>query len=716
MNHRARNWSLFVSVGLGVLPFGCAPEGDHLALTEPVPEDPCSSAEITLGNGIQDGDELRAIFDCVNRGGQFDSLVATMDAMQQNKISDGKTTVLDMWADILNEEVANAKDSGVSVNTADLVKSLDDLIALLNEGWLPDVIDLAGQALDNGVVEPVVPLLGKIGEPIVALQNTNQYDAYLNTLVGLLCPGLDANGQCSGNVQQLYRGLGQANAAYGTPDYPLPDGEQTTALLAGLLAPAGDDEATNQSLNQALGRGVARLGSTSFLDNTLGRWVPALYGDNPSTPAQEGYESYDARKSALYGILSLMGSSDVDPDTGKTFQDEMQDMVNALGPLVSNYYVWSPGNTKGQTGKPPSGTCDPKHSGNFSADNPAYYGLDQILRLLKGADVNYDAPGNTACAATLEAALSGLGLAYGTQYYDLELSGTTNIASLLLEIFAQLPEEDVVKATDSASYVASALTAVNSLCHTNILPDDYEALQASVHISAVIGPTLKLMKAVNHAGQIDTLKDLIVGLYDTHALCEMQPWLQQAAVKNGPLVDAVPLSAPLLPGHPYHEVVMVPLLKTLDSMNAATASQLLSPIEEGLAQAGPDVGDLTQGLGKLALAAQKEAAAGKTPALYELGQIMKDLGAYDPNYTAIASVARAVQEQIILTGLLETLAVPDVQTAMTVASGDAESPVQYLSGVVNSGDLLNTLYMLRGLLEEIDNQIKNPSSGDSSGQ
>lgn len=706
-----------LSGALAILP-ACIREGDdRLPVSEPF-VDPCTSPANDLSGGIQEGDDLLAVFECLNRDGQFDAFAPTVEAMAISSTTDGSTTLLDMWVEILKEEVGNLQDGEFSLEVADLVVILDQAQELLNQPWLDTGIYLVGDVLESGAVEPAIPLLGNIASELVRNRARGDYDDILDQLVTLICPATSGDDQCVGDVVQLYSTLMEISGNYDptipdNPAYPLPDGESMANLLSSLLAPAGSDLTTNAYLNAGLGRGVARLGDGDFLLNTLGTYVPALYGDDPLTSELEGYESYNVNRSALYGILNAM----TDPE----YYAQITGMLNELDPLLNKYYVFSL-TSVGSSTSVKQNQCKAatdtewSNASDFAQDNPANYGFPQILRLLKAANVSYTE--NSLCQLTVEAAIPIL-----VDVYNLELSGSTNIATLMLEAFSQLPVDDVIAATDASNLPQGLLDAINSTCGLYVLQDDMEALQKSVHMPAVIEPTLKLLKLVNHAakqgedessgagvGGMETIKDLLVGLYDTQMLCDAQPWLGTVLVPGNPLGEPSDGLTPFLPGGAYHDRLTLPLLRTLARLGGDPAATIVPPLAAGLSISGEPLGGLLTGIGQLGRQATLEANAGQEPALYQLSALMKELAANDPNHQAINGLVAVVDERTLLTGVMETLGNRNVAETLGAQDPDGNAPVAFLSEFVNSGKLSGLLQVARSLLTTLDEAITASSS------
>lgn len=722
----SRPWgSTLAGVGLSmVLLSGCTPEQDARILTEEPPPDPCLDPAVNLSGGITNGDDLVVVFNCLNKDGKLEAYAPVVEAMAEAKISDGQTTVLDMWVTILQAQLAELDPSSLlTLDVADLVALLDQTLETLNAAWVDTGVLLVGDVLASGTVEPAVQVLSPIAGKLLTTPGGSA--SYLRDLSNLLCPSTSSDGRCSGDAQQLYAGLMALSQSYNpndTSEYPLPDGATTARILASLFAPAGDDADANLRLNTGLAKGVARLGNTDFLQVTLGSSVPLLYGDNPTTDApRDGYESGNVNRSALYAILNELR----DPD----YLEALSAMLNELTPLTASYYDFSltaVGNAKAV----PAVTCKTTNKDSWSSvsafveDNPAQFGLAQILRVLKGVNVSYR--DNALCQATLEGALPIF-----VETYGLQLSGTTNIASLLLEIFSQMPIDDVIFATDASNLPQQLLDAsLNSFCGTYIYEDDLEALQKSVHMPEVIEPTLQLLKLVTLAGKraanesqgageggMETVKDLIIGLYDSQMLCDAQPWLAAAITPGTPLADATGGLSSLLPGGKWHDPMLLPLLHVLISLEGDRADKLLTPLADGLAEGltetQPPLAHMLTGLGKFGRQARLDAADGQTPALYQLNSLLQETAALDPNREGLTTLVKALEQQALIDGVLETLATPEVAEALAAIDPEGNAPIGKLSYFVNSGQLQGVLELVRSLLVTLNSAIDQQSSGEA---
>lgn len=725
---RARkSWStslLSVAMWSCVAISGCSPEQDARIPLEAPPPDPCMDPAVNLSGGITTGDDLAAVFACLNKDGKLEAYAPVVEAMRTATISDGKTSVLDMWVNILQDQLADLDPTSLlTLDVADLVALLDQTLETLNASWVDTGVLLVGDLLASGTAEPTVEVFSPITREL--LQVPGGSAAYLRELSNLLCPANSTDGRCTGDTQQVYAGLMALSQSYNpsdTSEYPLPDGATTARILASLFAPAGDDEAANLRLNTGLAKGVARLGNSDFLQVTLGDSVPKLYGDNPTTDApRDGYESGNVNRSALYAILNELR----DPD----FLEALGAMLDELTPLTGSYYDFSLTAT-GNAKPVPVVTCKTttKTSWNsvsaFVEDNPAQFGLAQILRVLKGVNVSYR--DNALCEATLESVLPIF-----VETYGLQLSGTTNIASLLLEIFSQMPIDDVIFATDASNLPQQLLDAsLNSFCGTYIYEDDLEALQKSVHMPEVIEPTLQLLKLVTLAGKraanetqgageggMETVKDLIIGLYDTQMLCDAQPWLAAAITPGTPLADATGGLSSLLPGGTWHDPVLYPLLRVLVSLEGDRADDLLTPLANGLAadltKTEPPLARMLTGLGKFGRQARLDAADGQTPALYQLNALLQETATLDPNREGLTALVKALEQQALIDGVLETLATPEVAEALAATDPDGNAPIGKLSYFVNSGQLQGVLELVRSLLVTLSSAIDQQSSGEA---
>lgn len=706
-------------VGLTLL--SCAAEGDGRVPTDVSYQDPCADPDYNLAGGIEDGDDLMAVFECLNKDGLLDAFAPTVEAMYTSTISDGKTTVLDMWAGILQDELSNLSGSSITLEVSDLVPLLDSTLETLQEPWVDTAVSLVGDVLESGAGEPAMPLLGHIANGMVTTRNAGGFNAVLDNLIDLLCPATSSDDRCVGDVVQLYTQMNAISASYdpGNPDqsgYPLPSGQKLAEYLTALLAPGESDLEFNEALNGGLGRGVANLGQGTFLQDTLGTWVPALYGDDPDTDELEGYESYNANRSALFGILNSLNDDE--------YYSQITGMLNELDPLLNKYYVFSL-TTTGSAANPRTTACNfatktnYSNSTEFAQDNPANYGFAQILRLLKAADRSYR--DSAICQTTISAALPIL-----VDTYHLELSGSTNIATLMLEAFSQMPTDDVIFATDASNLPQTLLEAINSTCGLYVLQDDMEALQKSVHMPEVIEPTLKLLKIINHAarqadneslgagyGGMETVKDLLVGLYDTQMLCEAQPWLGTTLQPGNVLTTGGTGLQDFLPGGPWHDKLTLPLLRTLARMGGTKANVIVGPLATGLKYSGAQLGPLLTALGQLGRQATLEANAGQTPALYELNDLLKQVASFDPNNQAIDGAVAVLDERTLVTGVLETLGNKDVAAALGATDPNGNAPVAYLSHFVNSGELNGLLNMVRDLLSTLSDAIKANSNSNS---
>lgn len=704
--------------------FGCNPEGD---LTMPVGEvqpDPCYAADANLSTGIEDGDDLMAIFECLNRDGQLDAFSPVVEAMYSSTISDGKTTVLTLWAQVLNQEVEKAQSAGLTVEVADLVPLVDSLLETLNEPWLPQALSLGGDVLASGTVEGAIPLLGGITARIVEM-SPEKYDRWTAQLTTLLCPEGGGEGEpCQGDAALVYRALMELSASYDPAQpasYPLPSGEAVADLLAELLGSYGKDVEANKNFNLPLAQGIQRLSASPFLYNTLGQYVPALYGDDLETDELEsGYESMNANQSALYGVLNGMN----DPEL---FQ-QMGDMMDGLGPLLDSYYVWD--NTKtGNAISARAGSCEPASksswsgAGDFEDDNPAHFGFAQFLRLLKALNISYKK--NAFCQTAIEDLVLPL---MGEGY---ELSGSTTIATLLLELSAQMPLNDVIVGTDAlALFSQRGLDALlNNTCGAYLLADDVEALQKTVHMPDVIEPTMKFFKIITHAGKVavdeqagagqggmETVVQLMIDLYDSQLACDARPWLAETLVPGnvlGQQTDTLKAFLPVpgsVPGSSLHDKLVIPLLRVLMELRGNKAQTLLEPVVLGLEGSSDAMANTLTGLGQLGYQARKAAANGETPALYEMNSLLKELSAYDPNYLALGSVKAVVEEEILLRAFLETLGSRPVAEALGMQGVEGEAPVATLAAFVQDGRLESILGMIRELLTQLQSTLENQSS------
>ncbi len=694
MNRRTGVWRGAVLLSLWLIQGGCSPDGDVLIPGEEKP-DPCFDADTDVLNGIQSGSELADVFYCMNSTGELDPYMPVIMAMETSLISDGQRTVLDMWVDIFNEKLLQLSESDATLNTSDLQSVLDQVIAALEEAWLPDAVDLLGDLLESGAVEPIIPVMGSIAEELVQLQDptveTDAFDVYVDQMVQMLCPDLEQHDQCVGDVQQLYRSTTDMLKLYGQEGYAFPSGELIAELLAGLFATQGSYYADNLETNESLGRGIARLGEGTFLMETTGTMVPALYGDDPATSELEGYDSFNANESALYGIMTLMA----DPE----YFEAMKLTLNSLGPLVDKYYKWNP-IAPGKSQEVKNGICEAGDGETFLERNPAYHGFDQVIRILKSSDVDYTA--YPECQAYLETAISAAGVYF-------ELSGSTNLGTIVMEIFSQLPPEAVTLGVDALSISEDLVLEFNDFCGTEIILDDYEALQAFVHMPEVLDPMLLLLEVVTHAdrpgtggyGGMDTMKDMLVALYDTHLLCEAQPWLAAALQAGNPLPDFMDEIKPILPGQPYHDTITVPLMRVMANLRGTPTEVLIPPMARGLQPVGDEIGGILTGLGVMGNDAVKDALYGATPPLYRINEILADVATYDTGYQGVEAMARGMDEQLIMSGLLETLAAPEVQESFNYEIG-SEPPIAATSDFVNSGQLLELLYLVRGLLEQVN--------------
>lgn len=703
---------------VGTLLLSCAPEGDGRVPTVVNYQDPCTNPEYDLTGGIQDGDDLMAVFECLNKDGMLDAFAPTVEAMYTSTTSDGNRTILDMWAEILQQELEAVSGSGLTLQVSDLVPLLDSTLQTLEEPWVDTAVSLVGDVLESGAGEPAMPVLGQIAHGILTTSSAGGYDAVLDNLVALICPETNADDRCVGDVVQLYSQMNAISASYDpdNPDqsgYPLPSGESVATLLAGLLAPAGSDIDMNNYLNAGLGRGVANLGQGTFLQETLAESVPALYGDDPDTDELEGYEYYNANTSALFGILNALNDEE--------FYSQLTGMLNELDPLLNKYYQFSLTTTGYAVAVRNNGCALPTktrydNSTDFASDNSANYGFAQILRLLKAANVSYR--DNPICQTTITAALPIL-----VDTYHLELSGSTNIATLMLEAFSQMPVDDVIFATDASNLPQTLLEAINSTCGLNVLQDDMEALQKSVHMPTVIEPTLKLLKMVNHAarqaenetlgagsGGMETIKNLLVGLYDTQMICEAQPWLGTTLQPGNVLTTSTTGLQDYLPGGKWHDTLTLPLLRTLARLGGAKANSIVPPIATGLRASGTHLGPLLTGLGQFGRQATLEANAGQSPALYELNSLLKEIAAFDPNNQGIDGVVAVLDERILVNGILETVGNQSVANALGATDPDGNAPVAYLSHFVNSGQLEGLLNMVRQLLSTLSTAIEGGSA------
>ncbi len=694
----------------------CRPETDDRYRIAPEETDPCADASRAAADGIQDGETLLAVFDCVNQTGLLDSLVPLMHTLANTPASDGSGSLLDLWVDAVRQ----SRDDRAPPSVQAILSNIERLEVALSDPAASGALQLLGDILAAGVAEPTVALLGNQAEAFMRLKrwNRTRYDSYFPMLADHLCPDLESRGACTGDAELLYEGVrawlqeSGDQAADGTCEPGA--GQAIAQSLADTFAPGADD-ATSEPLVSALAHGLADLGRDPFLSDGLSRIYPEMYGDHPETDYPEpGYELYDTDQSALYSLLSLFSSEEGLAMLEKYFGADVA--------ILTHCYVYNPNAPDGYDAIDRfEQTCAPGQ-GRFARENPATFGLTQMFRLVKAVDVTFD--DRSAAGVLLDLFTDIAGMEY-------ELSGSNNLATVILEFFAQLPKETVIYLVEMAADNPEGIDRFNRVCGTNVQLDDMQALKAAVvdeDVNGGVGLFLELIQAINEASQpegvggLGSFKDFLVEWYDTGMWHDLYPYFLNVVVgpPDGSTVDggdeadggttqeesatSLDTFISLAPGGERHDTVTLPFLKTVYGLEGEPMRTLVQPVAAGLEVSGSDLSDLFLALGRLgrtsldALRSNPETPTG----LDCLPALLRPRGLEDEPLDGLTALARQLENPAMLDAAIETLAVPEVRAALTdPGPGGQPSPIQTLSNAIQDGTLEQLLHIVQGLLQTL---------------
>ncbi len=686
--------SLVVAMGVD-----CTLEDEGRVPLAPPGPDPCTDGALNLNDGIQDGDEAVAAFACLNRTGELDALAPLMATLNTTLSSDGERSLLDVWVDAWHA----TRSLEVSAGTRAAAK-LDQAIAALEEPWVNGTLQLIGDALEAGVGEPLIELQGHYASAYLAmkLRHRETYEAYFPMLGDYLCPGWPDTGICTGPARRFYDGLQSMDDAEG----PVLDacqvgaGLSTAQALADAFPPGeqGDIAATTE----AVARALADLGESPLLTDGLSRIYPELYGDDPRTEVPEpGYLLHDADRSALYSVLSRFST-----DSGLAMLDTY---FHSDVAIQTHCYLYAPDTPEGYLAiDRHEATCMPGR-GPFALANPATSGVAQMLRLIKAVDV--DVSDETLRGMLLDAFTEVAGMEY-------ELSGSNNLAVLILEFFAQLPKETVIYLVEMAAGNPKGLATFNALYGTHVQLDDMQSLKAAVEdedINGGVGLFLELIQAINTASQpngvggLGTFKDLLVEWYDTGFWEDFYPYFlaQVAGPDTGGTSDSdfIDTFQSLAPGGSYHDTVTQPFLEWLYSMKGQPLRTFAAPVAAGLRASEPAMADLFAALGRLGRITleHQQAAPSEPTGLDCLPTLRAKLAARSDGGDPLTTLAALLHQPALIDAWVETLSQPAVREALVSPGPDGQpSPLQALSRAIADGTLGHLLRTLQGLLLELD--------------
>lgn len=683
-------------------PMGCTPEGEEVADPN-APPDACDAATDALADGLQTGDELILAFDCANVGGQLDPLAPFVTTLNVATAPGGEV-LADLWIQVINQELTNASGGAttVALTTDDIAQVVGELAGFFESGAPTVMLDLTAEAIRYDVLPEGLYFLREIFAALAASEQAEagrDLTAFLAAVEDLLCHTGGEQDGCHSNLEQALQGLA-ATRTETTWDPEDPTNDDLQRLLSWVLYADGD-EARAQAALEGVGRALAALAgprrnlhstdeAKPALTHLLGKTLPALYGDDLSTPYHyEGYPSRNPRESALYGILLTLA----DP--------AVMDAMAAAGPeaakLVSSYYQVNQGAVGYATDAHTDACRSPFQE--TALYGTANNGMDQLIRLLVVTDIAFDAPGVPETCQGLMNILLPLVAPY------MDLSGSKSIGGLVLELFAQLPLPLIQLGTNIIN-VPLVVDISNQLCGLNIQYDDTEALQAAVYSENTMNMTLPLLKAINEANQMPALVELLGVVWSTPALCELGPELALAFDPQAP--DGAPstgVPSPLLPdpsapvGESTHDAVTMPLLAlTMDV--ARHADVLTDALQQGLVNGKEPLARMMFNLGRMAYQ--------PTSALERVGQVQAALsqvsgGSGDVDLSGSTAL---LDDSGVMYALSATLGSEVMVDALVV--GTAETPISLLDTVgerIEDGTVGSWLSLLESVLVGLNDDL-----------
>lgn len=477
----------------------------------------------------------------------------------------------------------------------------------------------------------------------------------------------------------------------GSADYPFNSDLDNRNKIDWIFYAGGDVQRATRS-NQHLAEAFSQmalpqpeLGGFTVWGQLFSRTLPELYGDNLNTPGlYEGYPTRNTAQSALYGLM--VASGDV------VVRQAVVDAKPESYRLLTTYFPMDL-RTVGESGQKVDGCA----AGQLP-DPELRHAVGQLLRILEASDYDIDDP------ALPERCGYGVALALPWLHQMYELSGSRNLAVLVMEVFSQLPPEQAQDGADLLNH-QSIVDVINGMCQLGLVYEDTEALQVVVYMQANLTYGQAYLSAFSQAGRLETVTHFLSALERSGAWCGMTDLatLFDDPLSPSPVPPEIDPTLPQVGGGPEaHDKVTLPMFTTMMDV-AQEAPQLLPPLEATLRdeEGIQALGELLTSLGRWAHRSDS--------ALLETSTLDYSAAQADPEARSVARSAALLGDGALVDLLLETLANPAVLSTLTQPNPQTGiSVLEGLQAKLEGGDLLSTLSALSQMLSSFNSNTANP--------
>ena len=658
----------------------CVSEGEDRVVLSAPSQDPCEDFDPTAG--LSSGADFQLFFGCLNKEGQLDWMAPLVDTLATTPALAGGS-LLDAWVEKLG--------SGGQMDPRQLGTGAKDLQAQLESGATELKLRTMSQGIEDGVWSAGLRFLSVVAREIRSLPG-DQRDAWRASLQRMMCHSEDPGSFCQSPLRDHARGKAEILLAHppGSPDYPLNSDLDNRNKVDWIFYAGGDLERATRS-NQHLVEAFAQmalpqpeLGEKTVWQHLFTRTLPDLYGDDLDTPYfYEGYPSHNTAQSALYGLM--LASGDV------VVRQAVVDAKPESYRLLTTHFPMDL-RTVGESGQAVDGCAAAE------LPNPELrHAVGQLLRILEASNYDIDDP------ALPERCGWGVDLMLPWLHQMYELSGSRNLAVIVMEVFSQLPAEQAQDGADLLNH-ESIVDVINGMCQLGLSYEDTEALQVVVYMQANLTYGQAYLSAFSQASQLETVTNFLAALERSGAWCGMTDLarLFDDPLSPSPVPPEIDPTLPQLGGGPEaHDKVTQPMLTTVMDF-ALEAPHLLPPVEAALreVEGQQSLADLLTAMGRL--------AHRDDSALLQASTLDYAAAQVDTTGASIPRAAALLNDGPLVDLLLETLASPEVIITLTQPS--PQTGISVLDGLqkkLDDGELLSTLNAVANLLGSLETSTNN---------
>jgi len=626
-----------------------------------VPDSPCYRVDLLDGLSEASTDELHDLYDCLDQG-NFTALGGLVDALDE-PARGGDPAGIEL-ARLVNDLPAAGLDLAAMLDAAVTLLHDESQPIMTTAHWLVELIygqpyaqlalsepSLEAEALQAGLVEPALPLLGSLAG--VILDEDNDPALFLAELLGADLT-LDA--------------LATFTAAAGSEQEPLLSVREDLLRLAGAALLATEDTSndhlqggTGSSLRDAaLVLSAQPDGDETVMGQLL---VPAstLLDDPQVSEALIAAISRDYREGHLQALaaqITILATEDVDGDSLQLAED------SALVSLVRLLYI---------ADRPVS--CSTLGIEWLSTDNLSVWLLELIAEQEPdNVDFLLDIGGWTLSYGSLVEAVAGECTVDSAQF-------TADAPSLERLVDPQVGDLLVI--------LLDLLQALQPQGGTSRIPELVDILSLS-HANGLVAPAEELLKDIGDTQLVSLVVDLVPPLVD--------PWSEQAWCADGTDSCLEEYWAGYSPEDFSQERQPMELAQLL-----ALAGRALQPGESGRSPAArcrplalqavhhDATWELTSNAGILLA----------TPGALS-SELLAALPAYqqlDPDWKLLSTSAVLLEDSSCVTPAMRLVETEPVLAAVATTSPDDEGPLPFFSRLVLDDTLAEVLATMKLVLD-----------------